>query len=117
LPKRDEFLFRRVLALPNASSKGLLLSTCCETPPPSRAPPASSLRPVTASVLAAAQVMYCMTCLVASVLPAPDSPEMRTDWLRRECSRPRYACSATAKICGGSSPSGLRAVLTSAAQN
>ncbi len=68
LPKRDELLFRIVFALPSPSITGL----------------------VCISRLATSSVTFCPFCcdaceiyvrqiFIASVLPAPDSPEMRID--------------------------------------
>ena len=56
-------------------------------------------------------VRYCRTCLVASVFPAPDSPEMTTLWLF--CSRciDSYAFFAVAKMCGGTLPSWIAIAL------
>ena len=68
LPKRDELLLRSVLALPNDSSTGL---------PAMR----RSCRPSMTDVVALAK--NSRHFFVASVLPAPDSPEMMMAWLRR----------------------------------
>lgn len=68
-PKREELLLRRVFALPNDSSRGLVartMSLVCwmdESEPPE------------------ALAMYCIIRFAASVFPAPDSPEMITHWL------------------------------------
>ena len=64
LPKRELLLFLMVLALPNDSTMGLHSSNCCSMSSPA---PLSSAR-------------YCSTSFVLSVLPAPDSPAMMTDW-------------------------------------
>ena len=53
---------------------------------------------------------YCMMSLVVSVLPAPDSPDTRIDWLfcsqlgppppRRSVSHPHRACSFVCRAWG-----------------
>ena len=50
----------------------------------------------------------CMQILVASVLPAPDSPDTRIDWeeVPPFCRRVSAAC-ATGYTCGGSVTKGL----------
>ena len=68
-PKREELLFRTVLAFPKASSTGLLSRICCWILP---APPPCDRC-----------IRYCRTILVASVFPAPDSPLIRTLWFVR----------------------------------
>jgi len=74
LPNRDELSFLVVLAFPKASSTGLesrmTSLTRCELPP--AAAPAR---------ISSALVRKRSTCFVASVLPAPLSPQMTTDWL------------------------------------
>ena len=52
----------------------------------------------------ARQHRYCMMCLLASVLPAPETPETTIAWLPAVLQRLRYACSATAYRCGGQAP-------------
>ena len=79
LPKRLELLLRRVLALPNASSSGFACST--------RASTAASEPPTSA--------MNARQCLVASVLPAPLSPEMSTAWSAASSSSDECAEAAT----------------------
>ena len=69
LPNREELLFRTVCALPKASSIGLALSICSERFEKDFVPK----RPAGESAVATA-ARYCMTFLVFSVLPAPDSP-------------------------------------------
>ena len=49
----------------------------------------------------ARQHRYCMMCLLASVLPAPETPETTIAWLAAVRQRLRYDCSATAYRCGG----------------
>lgn len=68
-PKRDELLFLTVCALPKASRIGFARSICCESAEkclePERAYGVSEV---------ATAARYCMTFLVFSVFPAPDSP-------------------------------------------
>ena len=93
LPKREELLFHTVRALPKFSMIGLVCSTrLCRSPP--------------AEAETAAR--YCKRILAVAVLPAPDSPEMMTDWLIEFCIIPRCADAATAYTCGGSSACGCR---------
>ena len=73
LPKRDELLLWTVLALPKASITGFACITCFSNRPRCRDPPCCDPRLASASKL--------RICFVASVLPAPDSPEMMHDWL------------------------------------
>lgn len=63
LPKREELSFLLVLALPNASSTGLL----CRR---------RSLTRSTSHLWREVAARNLRTCLLASVLPAPDSPEI-----------------------------------------
>jgi hypothetical protein len=70
LPNLDELSLRVVLALPNASIKGLASRICCWIWP---TPPASSPR-------LEISARYDKNTLVASVLPAPDSPATMHDW-------------------------------------
>ena len=70
LPKRDELLLRIVFALPIASITGLVCMSCAATPAP--APP-----PFPFPALSSPR--YVRQIFIASVLPAPDSPEMRID--------------------------------------
>ena len=77
-PKREELLFRCVLALPKASSSGVALSTCVSI---ALSDPAISARKD-------------RQCLVASVLPAPDSPEIKMAWSTP--SRASAVCAAAA---------------------
>jgi hypothetical protein len=111
LPKRLLLSLRTVLALPNASSSGLLSSTASSTGrdwPPPLGPPC---------VLPPWAARYFMMSLVVSVFPAPDSPDTRMLWLHITPLLPAspppaavlrfkalYAASATAKTCGESSP-------------
>ncbi len=71
LPKRDELLFLKVLALPNASSRGFdsRMTRFTNSMPPEL--------PDTAA-------MYCITSLEHSVLPAPDSPLNREKGKKKE---------------------------------
>merc|ERR1712173_131070 len=71
LPKREELSFLTVLALPQASRTGLVATIFS-----SREASPSFLLPEEQMV-----AKYEMTFLVFSVLPAPDSPVMRMDWL------------------------------------
>ena len=87
LPKRDELLLRTVLALPNASRMGLADSSLASMPA------FFSLEP-------AASAKNCRHFLVASVLPAPDSPEMMMDWLACSLRRPWKAAAAIWNTCG-----------------
>jgi hypothetical protein len=68
-PNLDELLLRTVLAFPIASISGdeanTFLSTDEDFPP---VPPTAA--------------KYSMACLAETVFPAPDSPEMMTDWFR-----------------------------------
>ena len=92
LPKREELLLRTVLALPKASSTGFA---------------ASSLSCMLPSELPAASAKNLRQCLVASVLPAPDSPEMMMLWSRRSPRRPRYAEAAVWNTCGSEASPGV----------
>ena len=71
LPKRLEFGFLMVWALPNASKMGLdwmmRSATLCSSP-------------TTSTSGEAIAVKYPKHCFVASVLPAPDSPDINIDW-------------------------------------
>ena len=91
-PKRDELLLRVVFALPMGSISGLVAITRSAT-------------------LAAAEdvALSCVTTprcamhsFIASVLPAPDSPEMRTDWLRMFSCIRLNDLPISAYTCGGS---------------
>jgi hypothetical protein len=64
LPKRDELLLRSVFALPKLSNSGLESRIWF-----------SMLGPMRLAVLPHTVEMNCRIFLVASVLPAPDSPE------------------------------------------
>ena len=100
LPKRDELSLRTVLALPSVSSTGFVESRRSSTPAsPFRPPPAHSL-----SIL--------RHCFVVSVLPAPDSPEMRMACAHRDSRRPLYAFIVVLKGCGGASWSPLAYSMT-----
>lgn len=80
LPKRDELLFQTVLAQPKLSMMGLVFKTrLCRSEP---------------EQLTSAR--YSRRIFAVSVLPAPDSPEMMTDWLIEFCSMPECAEAATA---------------------
>lgn len=68
-PNREELLLRNVFALPNDSSKGLVAKTM------------SFVCWIDESLPPDTLAMYCMIRFAASVLPAPDSPEMITHWL------------------------------------
>ena len=70
-PKREELSFRVVHALPKASSSGLDSSTLTSTERSSCNAPSAEWPPMKAR--------YFMMSLAVSVLPAPDSPEMRMD--------------------------------------
>ena len=72
LPNLDELLFRTVWAFPNASRMGLALKICCDRFENWRIPDFA----VGVSEVATA-ARYCMTFLVFSVFPAPDSPLYR----------------------------------------
>lgn len=65
MPKREELSLRVVLALPKASSTGLVFSSLFFTA-------------LTFSVLPETAATYCMIFFDDSVLPAPDSPEIMT---------------------------------------
>ena len=52
-------------------------------------------------VFAARDARYSIVCLVVSVLPAPDSPDMTIDWLAPWRCIVAYARSATEYTCGG----------------
>ena len=102
-PKRDELSLRTVLALPNVSRIGLDWSTCCSTvrfssPPLAPAPGEAACPPRKARKF--------MMSLLVSVLPAPLSPLISTDWEWPSLHIFRYALSAMAYTCGESSPSG-----------
>jgi hypothetical protein len=96
LPKRDELLFQTVRALPKFSMMGFVCSTRLWRSPPAVAETAAR---------------YCSKILAVSVLPAPDSPEMMTDWDIEFCIMPRCADAATAYTCGGSSACGCKECL------
>ena len=68
LPKRDELLLRIVFALPSASITGLVCISRIATSSETRFPLVCDTSP-----------MYVRQIFIASVLPAPDSPEMRID--------------------------------------
>ena len=69
LPKRDELLLRIVFALPKPSMIGFVII--------SRGAISSATRwPFEVATCE----MYVKQIFIASVLPAPDSPEMRIDW-------------------------------------
>ena len=70
LPKRLLFSLRSVLALPKASSTGLVCSSRSRTV----VSPLVLARPPDTSA------MYSITRLAASVLPAPDSPLTTMHW-------------------------------------
>ena len=84
LPKRLELLLRSVFALPNASSSGFAWSTFAST---FCSEPATSAR-------------YERQCFVASVLPAPLSPEIRIAWSALSSAIALCAAAATWKTCG-----------------
>ena len=71
---RLELLFRRVLAHPKLSSNGLVARTI------------SFISLMLLSSPPETAAMYCIMRLAASVLPAPDSPDMMTHWFSL------YAC-------------------------
>ena len=75
-------MLRTVLALPKASVSGLERRMASES--------ASSR-----CVFAARDARYSIVCLVVSVLPAPDSPDMTIDWLPPWRCIVAYARSAT----------------------
>ena len=77
LPKRDEFGFITVVALPNASKTGVESSTVC------------AIGELSVPSLLARQPRYLRRYLFASVLPAPDSPVMRVHCPLLEL-RPRH---------------------------
>jgi hypothetical protein len=97
LPKQEELSLRAVLAFPYASITGLACMICrsrearhgaAPVPAPGAAPaPAAAGAPLPApprpelelALLALSSATNFRTCFVASVLPAPDSPEMMTD--------------------------------------
>jgi len=68
LPNLDELLFRNVFALPKDSSNGFVASTMSLISWIDELDPLDTL------------AMYCISRFAASVLPAPDSPEMMTHW-------------------------------------
>ena len=82
-PNREELSFRRVRAFPKDSRRGLADKTRCSRvvlevlEAEVEAGPGEE-RAFWLVILA----KYCMIILVASVFPAPDSPEMIIDWLR-----------------------------------
>ena len=96
-PKRLELLFRSVFALPKASVTGfdlrIMRSTSSSTPLPA------------ASADAAARC--CSINFMASVLPAPDSPEMQMAWDRPSRTRPACAAAAIAYLRGVDARGGL----------
>ena len=65
-PNREELLFLKVFAFPKLSSNGFVASTI------------SLISEMDESVPPETLAMYCMIRFAASVLPAPDSPEMIT---------------------------------------
>ena len=69
LPNRDELLFRNVFALPKDSNSGLVASTM------------SFISWIEELLPPDTFAIYCIIRFAASVLPAPDSPEMITHWL------------------------------------
>jgi hypothetical protein len=81
-PKRLELSFLNVLAFPNASRMGLVLSTRCSSSPTASSEAAAlALVSTTCAVsIAVMRARYDMINFVASVLPAPDSPEMMMAW-------------------------------------
>ena len=89
LPKREELSLRSVLALPKASRMGFAASTFLSAP---LALPAQSAR-------------YSRHTLHVTVLPAPDSPEMSTDWFAPFSTTFWYAAPMTRYGCGASSAS------------
>jgi len=78
LPKRDELSLRTVLALPKASRRGFMPSTLWATPAGS----SEVASEATAAVSSArrGEARYFMMTFMASVLPAPLSPEMTMLW-------------------------------------
>lgn len=78
LPNLLELSLRRVLALPNASRMGLVLSTRCSSSPTIGSE--SDLEPSGAVSMAVMRARYDMMNFVASVFPAPDSPEIMMVW-------------------------------------
>ena len=87
MPKRLELSFRSVLQLPKASSTGddSWIRRASSSPPP----PAACVRK--------RRMIF-----VVSVLPAPLSPLMITDWLRPRTRSEPYAAAATSYTCGAS---------------
>ena len=92
LPKRLLLLFRSVFALPKASSRGFDSRKTFFTRSTSDEP-----------VPAEQSAKYVWMCFDASVLPAPDSPEMMTHCDSSSSVIARNAASAMAKTCGGTS--------------
>eukprot|EP00962_Isochrysis_galbana_P051513 scaffold22960_cov84-Isochrysis_galbana.AAC.1 len=70
------------LTLPKASRMGDEAESACFTAAPSAPSPEPPLPCLPSPRPAPASVRYRVKCLHVSVLPAPDSPLMTTDWLR-----------------------------------
>jgi hypothetical protein len=88
-PKRDELLLYTVLPLPYASRIGLHLSTRSSNEDP-------SFLPVDFATWFDRYDRNERMCLVDSVLPAPDSPEMSITWFRSFFHSEKYASFASA---------------------
>ena len=102
MPKRLEFGLCTVDALPNDSSTGTVSTRSCSTAFIfCGAAPVGSARLLPPPMALVANEMYWITRLKVSVLPAPDSPEMTTDWLRPRTT-PRWTAAASRYTCGGS---------------
>ena len=86
---------------PGARSGTLWLTGCASV---WRSPPLPSWGVATAA-------RYFRRIFAVSVFPAPDSPEMMTDWLMLFCIKPMCADAATAYTCGGNSAWGCSEAL------
>jgi hypothetical protein len=71
-----------------------VLMTCCSTP-------------FLLAVFSPEVVRTCKTYLVLSVLPEPDSPDIRMHWFFLEFMSSRSALDATPKMCGSFVPPDL----------
>ena len=68
LPCLEELLFLKVFAQPKDSNNGFVAKTI------------SLIFPMDSECVDDAAAMYCIILFAASVLPAPDSPEIITHW-------------------------------------
>lgn len=111
-PKRELLSFFRVRALPNDSSRGFADRTRSERVGEEETEDEGGSGAFDRVTVA----RYCMINFVASVFPAPDSPDIIMDWLEYDSTallgeeegqdgdtKSRRAFSATLKRCGGNS--------------